>query len=147
MVRSQTTALHFPSRVLCLSQMQQTRHSRHNSANNNTLDFGGIARVNTKVLTNGRTMASVFRHRRFRDILERGWDVAREGVPDLPGTLLHRHRRCLRPERVTPHRERSRQSFTNLMQEGGRVELHRVSPRLTALQAGCAFYVKEPMRF
>lgn len=36
---------------------------------------------------------------------------------------------------------------SSLMTEDGRIELHRVSPRLTALQAGCAFYVKEPMRF
>jgi hypothetical protein len=69
------------------------------------------------------------------DIIETGWNAYREGVPVLPGTLLYRHRRCLRPERVTPHSERSRKSFSSLMQEGGRIELHRVSPRLTACKA------------
>jgi hypothetical protein len=65
------------------------------------------------------------------DILQSGWNVYREGVPVLPGTLLHR----LRPERVTSSPEEAPEYFTNLMQEGGGIEPHRAYTRLTAYKA------------
>lgn len=73
-------------------------------------------------------MTSGSRQREFRDILETGWSVSREGVPVPPGTLLYRHRYCLRPERVTPPPERIAEIY-KLMATDVRIELQRVSPR------------------
>ena len=69
----------------------------YSPTSNDTLDFDSIARVNSQVLTNGRAMTSVLHQSEIVAILVKGWNVYREGVPVLPGTLLD----CPRPERVT----------------------------------------------
>jgi hypothetical protein len=65
-------------------------------------------------------MTSGFHQSEITDILESGWNVSREGLPVLPGTLLN----CPRPERVTlpPQEEMLRSIKTILMAEGAGIE-------------------------
>lgn len=76
-------------------------------------------------------MTSVSYQSADEGILGNGWNVLREGVPVLPGTLLHRPR----PERVTSSPSEETLKPLDNLQKGGRLEPHRADTRLTAYTA------------
>src|ERR1700690_3915227 len=104
--------------------------------NNDTLDNGGIARVNRQGLTNGGMVTSVSHQSMIADIL-----VIRKGR--LPrGRSWSSWRSTLLPMAQPKARESdptvkdsAKSPIRSFMQEGGRIELRRVSPRLTAYKA------------